>query len=472
MLKMKIRAGEKMAFYRYLKSSTIVDLKSTEKEDALRELAKALCKAQNIKNPRAMIEDMLKREESSSTFIGQCLAIPQAKGTIADDFAIIVGRSRDGIEYDAARNALAKIFVLVMCRKELDDSEEQIDILNEVASFFKDDLIRQEILDDDETVDVMSLIGSYKSREKAASGRKRTSDPAVDAAIDMAKDLKAGAIVLLADAVRENDFLDNIKVNRNNISIIVITSNKSRFEEDDKRFDHLIFAPAYPSSRTGQIKIGILLGISRNILKKTDKVVCVSGSARHAVFDTVIAMDIEREYEFFFTATRTILPPDVEAEVLERILGLASEIAVEGREGKPRGTIFVLGDTNTVSQHVRQLIINPFRGYSEAERNILDPGLDETIKEFAGIDGAFIVTGDGIVVSAGSYLRPPADLDDEIGALPSGLGTRHAAAAGITLCSNALAVVVSESTGMVSIFKNGALMLSLAKPSPQGGWVY
>ena len=461
-----------MAFYRYLKTSLVVDIKATEKEDALRELARALCKAQNIKNPRTLIEDILKREEASSTFIGMGVAIPQAKGNIADDFAIIVGRSRPGIEYDAARNALAHIVVLVMCRKELDDSEEQIDLLNEVASFFKDDLIRQELLEDDDVSDVMSLIGSYKSREKAAHGKKKTSDPVIDAAMDMAKDLKAGSIVLLADAVRENEFLDSIKANRSTMDVIVITSNKSRFEEDDKRFDHLIFAPAFPSSRTGQIKIGILLGISRNILKKTDKVICVSGSAKTGMFDTVIAMDIEKEYEFFFTATRTILPPDVEAEVLERVLGLASEIAVEGREGKPRGTIFIVGDTNTVNQYVRQLIINPFRGYSEAERNILDPGLDETIKEFAGIDGAFIVTGDGIVVSAGSYLRPPSEIDEEIGALPSGFGTRHAAAAGLTLCSNALAIVVSESTGMVSIFKNGALMLSLAKPGPRGGWVY
>ncbi len=416
---------------------------------------------------------MLKREEAASTFIGQGVAIPQTKGAIADDFAIVVGRSYAGIEYDAARNALAHTVVLVMCRKELDDSEEQIDLLNEVASFFKDDLIRQELLEDGDVTDVMSLIGSYKSREKAVHGtKKKTSDPVIDAAMDLAKDLKASSIVLLADAVRENEFLDCIKANRANIEVIVITSNKSRFEEDDKRFDHLIFAPAFPTSRTGQIKIGILLGISRNILKKADKVICVSGSAKTAMFDTVIALDIEKEYEFFFTATRTILPPDVEAEVLERVLGLASEIAVEGREGKPRGTIFILGDTNTVNQYVRQLIINPFRGYSEAERNILDPGLDETIKEFAGIDGAFIVTGDGVVVSAGSYLRPPSEIDEEIGALPSGFGTRHAAAAGITLCSNALAVVVSESTGMVSIFKNGALMLSLAKPGPRGGWVY
>jgi len=147
------------------------------------------------------------------------------------------------------------------------------------------------------------------------------------------------------------------------------------------------------------------------------------------------------------------------------VIGLAGEIAVEGREGKAVGTIFVLGDTNSVNANVRQLIINPFRGYSEAERNILDPGLVETIKEFAAIDGAFIITGDGVILSAGSYLRPQVtDTPD----LAPGFGARHAAAAGISSCTQALAITISESTGMVNVFKNGTIMLSLSRPVVRG----
>jgi diadenylate cyclase len=171
---------------------------------------------------------------------------------------------------------------------------------------------------------------------------------------------------------------------------------------------------------------------------------------------------VGKEYDFFFTAAQNIVPPDVKPEVLERVLALAGEIAVEGREGKPVGAIFVLGDTNSVTGYVRQLIINPFRGYSEAERSILDPSLAETIKEFAAIDGAFIITGDGIVLSAGSYLRPQPI--DERQALPGGFGARHVAAAGITACTNAIAIAVSESTGMVTLFKNGVAMMALARP--------
>ena len=454
-----------MAFYNYLKISTVIDLKSTEKSDALKELAQILCKIEDIKKRKPIIDDMLKREESASTFIGQGLAIPYTKGQIKDDFSIVVGRSLQGINYAAARGAQAHIIVLIMAKNP--EHASQVELRQEIATFFKSETIQEKVLAPKGVVDVIELVSSYKKKTtrlivpKKSGYQKKGVDSVISSAVSLAKDLKATALIFLADAVEENDFLNSIKSRK---KVIIITSNKSRFEKDDKRFTDLIQAPSFPASRTGQIKIGILLALSRSLIKKNDRVVCVSGNSNTGKFDTVISMDVEKEFQFFFSEARTILPPDVKPEVLERVLGLASEIAIEGREGKPTGTIFVLGDTNSVNANVRQLIINPFRGYSEAERSILDPGLDETIKEFASIDGAFIITGDGTVLSAGSYLRPPPEADIDIGAMPSGFGARHAAAAGITVCTNALAITISESTGMVSIFKNGTIMLSIAKP--------
>ena len=116
------------------------------------------------------------------------------------------------------------------------------------------------------------------------------------------------------------------------------------------------------------------------------------------------------------------------------MLTLAGELGVEGREGRPVGTLFVIGDSDRVLAQSHQLVINPFHGYPENERNILDPRLEETIKEFSAIDGAFIVRGDGVILAAGRYLAPRGKLDPP---LPHGLGTRHEAAASITAMSQA-----------------------------------
>jgi DNA integrity scanning protein DisA with diadenylate cyclase activity len=106
------------------------------------------------------------------------------------------------------------------------------------------------------------------------------------------------------------------------------------------------------------------------------------------------------------------------------------------------------------------MVMNPFRGYPEEERNILDPTLGETVKEFAGIDGAFVVRGDGVVVSAGTYLKVTQDVS-----LPGGYGSRHRVACSITSTTDAVAVSLSQSTGEVTVFKNGAVVLNIPRGS-------
>jgi DNA integrity scanning protein DisA with diadenylate cyclase activity len=140
---------------------------------------------------------------------------------------------------------------------------------------------------------------------------------------------------------------------------------------------------------------------------------------------------------------------------------LASQLATEGREGRPVGALFVIGDSKTVLAQSRPLVLNPFHGYPESERNILDPNVEETIKEFSAIDGAYIVRGDGVVLAAGMQLVPATAGQP----LPKGLGTRHAAACAITASSGAVAIAISQSTGTISIFKSGDLVTDIHRPT-------
>jgi len=92
-------------------------------------------------------------------------------------------------------------------------------------------------------------------------------------------------------------------------------------------------------------------------------------------------------------------------------------------------------------------------GHPESKRHIDDPDLRETIKELAQLDGAFVVSDEGVVLSACRYIDAPSrDV-----ALPLGLGSRHMAAASITKLTNAIAIVVSESS-IVRIFDNGEIV--------------
>lgn len=144
---------------------------------------------------------------------------------------------------------------------------------------------------------------------------------------------------------------------------------------------------------------------------------------------------------------------DVDPAVLSAVVRVAREIAREGREGKPIGTAFVVGDTTAVMERSTQFVLNPFKGHEAEDRNIADPATWENIKEFSLLDGAFIIAGDGTVEAAGRYIT----VDTSKVRIPKGLGSRHASIAGITLTTHAIGVVVSQSGGVVKIFRNGEI---------------
>ena len=136
---------------------------------------------------------------------------------------------------------------------------------------------------------------------------------------------------------------------------------------------------------------------------------------------------------------------------LEEVVQLAVEIAREGREGRKIGTLFVVGDTAEVLERSRSLLLDPLFGHGEELLHISRPDLRETVKELAQLDGAFVVRADGVFLSAGRYID--VDLTTPQNFLP-GLGTRHAAAASISASTNAIAVVVSQSS-VVRVFSGG-----------------
>jgi DNA integrity scanning protein DisA with diadenylate cyclase activity len=144
----------------------------------------------------------------------------------------------------------------------------------------------------------------------------------------------------------------------------------------------------------------------------------------------------------------------VEPRVLDTVIRVAAEIAREGREGQAIGTAFVVGDTKNVLKCSKQFVLNPFYGHQEAERQISDTGIQGTIKEFAQLDGAFLITGNGVVEAAGRCITVDLSKVD----LPGGMGSRHLSVAGITKVTSSIGIVVSQSGGQISIFRNGKIV--------------
>ena len=170
-------------------------------------------------------------------------------------------------------------------------------------------------------------------------------------------------------------------------------------DEKEPRFGALqcLRIPNVPLTRMGQVKIAVFLALSRGLIKHGDRVVFLSGLATAKTLDTIIVTEVGREYEILASgADLTMTSSQILPEVIERVVDIASELGSEGREGRAVGAMFVIGDTDHVLPLTRQLVLNPFKGYPPQERNILDYSLEETVKELATLDGAFILRGDGV----------------------------------------------------------------------------
>lgn len=284
----------------------------------------------------------------------------------------------------------------------------------------------------------------------------------------IAREVGARVILLYADVVEDDqnlaDLIQDVDFR------VILVSRRAGFQAPPgwEELCAIVRVPDITMTRAGQVKVATLVAAAENLLRAGDRIVCLTGIDGSGTIDMVIVLDLGVEVEMFGDSAADPLPLDVTPAVFERLLTLASELSLEGREGRPVGTLFVVGDSERVLAQSRQLVMNPFHGYPEGERNILDPRLEETIKEFSAIDGSFIIRGDGVILSAGRYLAPQAKLDEP---LPQGLGTRHEAAAAITATSAAIALCISQSTGTISIFKRGRLLTDIAKPrspSPDG----
>jgi diadenylate cyclase len=215
--------------------------------------------------------------------------------------------------------------------------------------------------------------------------------------------------------------------------------------------------PGYDLGRPEKLKIALVSGIARGLYKEGDVVVALLSRKPAALPDSILVVTVGQEEDdgsFGFLQAE-----GVSAGVMDALIELAVSIGVEGWEGRPVGALFVVGDSSTVMEKSRQLTLNPFQGYSEDEKNIMNPDVRHALHAFAVLDGAFIVREDGVVVAAGRYLN--FDEEQELD-VPLGLGARHMAAAGISRDTEAIAIVVSQTSGSVRVFRRGKAALELA----------
>jgi diadenylate cyclase len=216
--------------------------------------------------------------------------------------------------------------------------------------------------------------------------------------------------------------------------------------------DDFVSLPLDFTNIHGRIRFGLEGAIRQDLVAEGDEVVCLTSTFEENWIDSIIRVRADQftqtgVYELFANSR-------ADADVVRDVFDVAIELGKKGQKGKPVGALFVVGDAGKVMNKSRPLSYNPFE---KSHVHVGDPIVNVMLKEFSRLDGAFVISDSGKIVSAYRYLEPAAEGVD----IPKGLGARHMAAGAITRDTNAIAIVLSESDGMVRAFKGGELILEL-----------
>jgi diadenylate cyclase len=206
-----------------------------------------------------------------------------------------------------------------------------------------------------------------------------------------------------------------------------------------------------------RLQHALLEAVADELLASTCDVVAVYCGFEASRIDSISIIKLDERMRRFTSRDLQRLETAVPLNNLKTVIDLAVQIGREGREGKKVGTLFVVGDTRKVMTHCKDSGFDPLKGYSRKHRDLHDPRVREDIKEIAQMDGAFIVSPDGIVERS----RQIIEVLHENLQLSKGLGSRHWAAAAITQRTKAIAIVVSQSSGTVRVYQNGMLVLRI-----------
>lgn len=275
----------------------------------------------------------------------------------------------------------------------------------------------------------------------------------------------AGRLVSLSDAdailfllERPTDWARLRESTGDHYVLLAGDSEESLAGAAEDEFDTILLNMPSESPVYERLTQALLEGVADELLPTGARVVAVYSSFEPSVIDSLSIIRLGEHLGQLTVRDLRQLKTRIPLESLKTVVDLAVAIGREGREGKPVGTLLVVGDHRKVLSYCRPMGFDPLKGYSRTERTLADSKVREGVKEIAQLDGAFIISADGTVVAGAQQIAAPRSADIT---LPKGFGARHWAAADISRATTAIAVAVSESNGTVRLFQNGEVKLRI-----------
>ena len=277
----------------------------------------------------------------------------------------------------------------------------------------------------------------------------------VDAAIKLAAKSEADAVLVLLE--KQVDWA-KLKKKMGAAGQLLLATNDEELYQSATEAEFVVTLLDSPETTVqNQLTQAVLASVAAEHLQPGSSVIALYRGFDSDELDTISQIKLTERLGRLTSRDLKKLETKVPLDTLKTVVDIAVEIGRDGREGKPVGTMFVVGDHRKVMDDSRSAGFDFVKGYTRKERNLFDPRVREGIKEIAQLDGMFVISSDGTVEASARIIdTAPVELT-----MTTGLGSRHFAGAAISKNTKAIAVVVSQTSGTVRIFQNGEVVLRI-----------
>jgi fructose PTS system EIIBC or EIIC component len=153
------------------RETILLSMGAITKLDAVEELVGVLERAGKITDRKVFKDAIIKREEQSTTGVGDGIAIPHAKTSVVKDAAIVFGRSQAGVDYESLDGQPAHLFFMIAAPEGANNTH--LEALARLSGILMKADAREKLLGAKSADDVLDVIDSY-DRNDAEEKVERT----------------------------------------------------------------------------------------------------------------------------------------------------------------------------------------------------------------------------------------------------------------------------------------------------------
>jgi mannitol/fructose-specific phosphotransferase system IIA component (Ntr-type) len=140
-------------------SAIVADLKATDRDGAITELVQSLAEAGQV--PRSKVDDLvaavLSRERVATTGMGKGVAMPHAKHTCIKKVTATIGRSDDGIDFNALDQG--PVYTVVLLLSPPDSPEQHLQAMETIFRHLQRDNFRRFMRQANAKEEIVDLVG-------------------------------------------------------------------------------------------------------------------------------------------------------------------------------------------------------------------------------------------------------------------------------------------------------------------------